>query len=142
MFNSLLKRNYRNIHKITKRNLFSWNDPFKIVTLLSSEEIITRETVKSYCQDKLMPRILEANRKEYFDKDIMKEMGELGLLGCTIYGSSYVAYGLIANEIEKVDSSYRSAFSVQSSLLCILLINLVQSYKRKNIYQNYKVVKK
>lgn len=117
MINRLLKLNTRNINNLTKRSLFTWSDPFRLTTLLTSEEIITRETVKSYCQDKLMPRILEANRNEYFDKSIMKEMGELGLLGCTLYGSSYVSYGLIANEIEKVDSSYRSAFSVQSSLV-------------------------
>lgn len=117
MINRLLKFNYRNIHKISKRTHFTWSDPFRLTTLLSSEEIITRQTAKSYCQDKLMPRILEANRNEYFDKDIMKEMGELGLLGCTLYGSNYVSYGLIANEIEKVDSAYRSAFSVQSSLV-------------------------
>ena len=117
MINRLLKLNTRNINNLTKRSLFTWSDPFRLTTLLTNEEIITRETVKSYCQDKLMPRILEANRNEYFDKSIMKEMGELGLLGCTLYGSSYVSYGLIANEIEKVDSSYRSAFSVQSSLV-------------------------
>ena len=77
MFNRLLKFNYRNIHKISKRTHFTY-DPLRLTTLLSSEEIITRQTAKSYCQDKLMPRILEANRNEHFDKSIMKEMGELG----------------------------------------------------------------
>lgn len=83
---------------------------------------MVRDTAYSYCQDKLMPRILEANRHERFDREIMNEMGELGLLGCTIdgydcAGLNYVSYGLIAREVERVDSGYRSAMSVQSSLV-------------------------
>jgi len=89
--------------------------------LLSEEELSIQKTARDYCQNHLMPRILEANRKEVFDKDIYKEMGSLGFLGAPIQGYgcagvNYVSYGLIAREIERVDSSYRSAFSVQTSL--------------------------
>ena len=88
---------------------------------LSEEELIIKSSAKDYCQSELMPRILEANRKEVFDKSVYKEMGKLGFLGAPIKGygcagSNYVSYGLIAREIERVDSSYRSAFSVQTSL--------------------------
>lgn len=80
------------------------------------------ETAKSYCREQLFPRVLEANRKEHFDPAILREMGEMGLLGSTLHGYgcagvSYVAYGLIANAVESVDSGYRSAMSVQSSLV-------------------------
>jgi glutaryl-CoA dehydrogenase len=89
---------------------------------LTDEERMIRDTARKYCQDKLMPRILEANRKEIFHREIMNEMGNMGLLGSTIpekYGGAelnYVSYGLIAREVERVDSGYRSAMSVQSSL--------------------------
>ena len=88
---------------------------------LSEEERLISENVASYCSEKLFPRILEANRNEVFDRDIYYEMGELGILGATIHGYgcagvNYVSYGLITREIERVDSSYRSALSVQSSL--------------------------
>ena len=88
---------------------------------LSEEELIIKSSAKDYCQSELMPRILEANRKEVFDKSVYKEMGKLGFLGAPIKGygcagTNYVSYGLIAREIERVDSSYRSAFSVQTSL--------------------------
>ena len=88
---------------------------------LTSEEILIRDSVRDYATNELMPRILDANRKENFDRSIYKELGELGLLGATIkgygcQGVGYVAYGLITHEIEKVDSGYRSAYSVQSSL--------------------------
>ena len=82
-----------------------------------------RDTAKAYCQDKLMPRIIEANRNEVFHREIMNEMGELGLLGSTIpeefggVGANYTSYGLVAREVERVDSGYRSAMSVQSSLV-------------------------
>lgn len=82
---------------------------------------MVRDQFRSYCSEKLLPRIIEANRKEQFDKGIIKELGQMGVLGCTVkgYGGagvSSVAYGLLAMEIESVDSGYRSAFSVQSSL--------------------------
>jgi len=102
---------------------FNWQDPLLLESLLSEEERMIRDTAHQYCQEKLMPRVLEANRNEVFDASIMTELGELGLLGCTLpekYGCSgvnYVTYGLIAREVERVDSGYRSAMSVQSSLV-------------------------
>ncbi|RXK35177.1 glutaryl-CoA dehydrogenase [Tremella mesenterica] len=93
-----------------------------MTSLLTDEELAVRETARSYCQSKLLPRIVQAYRTENFDPSILKEMGELGLLGATIKGYdcagvSSVAYGLIAREVERVDSGYRSAMSVQSSLV-------------------------
>ena len=101
---------------------FDWSDPLLLERALSEEERLVCETVQAYCQEKLMPRILKAHREEQFDREIMQEMGSLGLLGATIQGygcagMSYVCYGLIAREIERVDSGYRSAMSVQSSLV-------------------------
>ncbi len=102
---------------------FNWQDPFAFNHLLTEEERLIQETAQSYCQERLMPRILEANRQEHFDVAIMRELGELGLLGATLpekYGCSgvnYVSYGLVAREVERVDSGYRSAMSVQSSLV-------------------------
>jgi glutaryl-CoA dehydrogenase len=101
---------------------FAWDDPLLAGELLTDEERMIRDMARDYAQSKLMPRILEANRHEIFDRSIFNEMGELGLLGSTIHGygcagTSYVAYGLIAREIERVDSGYRSALSVQSSLV-------------------------
>jgi glutaryl-CoA dehydrogenase len=89
---------------------------------LTDDERMIRDAARSYCQEKLMPRILEANREERFDREIMNEFGELGFLGSTIQGYgcagvNHVAYGLIAREVERVDSGYRSALSVQSSLV-------------------------
>lgn len=100
---------------------FSWQDPLNLESQLTSEEIAVRDSFRSYCQSSLMPRITKANREEIFDKSIMEEIGELGALGCTLQGYgcagvSNVAYGLLAREIERVDSAYRSALSVQSSL--------------------------
>ena len=88
---------------------------------LSEEEISIQNSARDYCQSELMPRILEANRNETFDKNIYKEMGEMGFLGAPISGYgcagvNYVSYGIIAREIERVDSSYRSLYSVQTSL--------------------------
>ncbi|MBA3813480.1 MAG: acyl-CoA dehydrogenase [Alphaproteobacteria bacterium] len=101
---------------------FSWEDPFFLVDQLSSEEKLIQDTAYRYAQDKLMPRILEANRHETYDLNVFKELGELGFLGMTIKGygcagSSYLSYGLVARELERVDSSYRSLLSVQSSLV-------------------------
>ncbi|RLV59165.1 acyl-CoA dehydrogenase [Parashewanella curva] len=102
---------------------FDWQDPLQLNTLLSEEERMIRDMVHEYAQDKLMSRVLTANREERFDREIMSELGELGLLGVTLpeqYGcanANYVSYGLIAREIERVDSGYRSAMSVQSSLV-------------------------
>ncbi len=102
---------------------FQWDDPLLLADQLGEDERMIRDAARAYCQDKLMPRILEANRHERFDRDIMTEFGALGFLGATLpeeYGGAgvnHVCYGLVAREVERVDSSYRSAMSVQSSLV-------------------------
>lgn len=102
---------------------FNWQDPFLIDSLLSEEERLVRDSARQYCQERLQTRILSANREERFDREIMNELGELGLLGATLpetygcAGVNYVCYGLVAREVERVDSGYRSAMSVQSSLV-------------------------
>jgi glutaryl-CoA dehydrogenase len=101
---------------------FDWADALLLEDQLSEEERMLRDAARAYCQERLMPRILEANRHERFDRAIMTEMGALGLLGPTIEGYgcagvNYVSYGLVAREVERVDSGYRSAMSVQSSLV-------------------------
>ena len=109
----------------TNQVRFNWQDPLNLDSQLTEEERMVRDTARSYAQDRLAPRILEAFRREHTDQAIFSEMGELGLLGPTIpeqYGGAgmhYVAYGLIAHEIEKVDSGYRSMMSVQSSLVMV-----------------------
>ncbi len=105
------------------QSIFQWKDPLLLETLLSEEERAIRDLAHDYAQNELAPRVLQAYRDDDFDADIMKEMGALGLLGSTLpekYGGAgvnYVSYGLIAREIERVDSGYRSAMSVQSSLV-------------------------
>ncbi len=102
---------------------FNWEDPLALDGLLSDEEKMLRDGARSYAQDKLQPRVIEAFDTETTDPAIFREMGEMGLLGATLpeqyggIGASYVAYGLIAREVERVDSSYRSMMSVQSSLV-------------------------
>ncbi|HEX9946928.1 MAG TPA: acyl-CoA dehydrogenase [Allosphingosinicella sp.] len=102
---------------------FDWEDAFALDAQLSDEERLVRDTARAYAQERLQPRVTEAFLEEHFDREIMSEMGELGLLGATIppeYGGAglnYVAYGLVAREVERVDSGYRSAMSVQSSLV-------------------------
>jgi len=101
---------------------FDWKDALNLESRLTEEEIMVRDTAHQYCQEKLFPRVLMGNRNETFDRAIVSEMGELGLLGPTIKGYgcsgvSSVAYGLIAREVERVDSAYRSSMSVQSSLV-------------------------
>ena len=108
---------------MTDRQTFDWRDPLSLETQLSEEERMVRDAAHGYAQDKLMPRVISANREERFDREIMTEMGAQGLLGATVAedygggGASHVAYGLIAREVERVDSGYRSAMSVQSSLV-------------------------
>jgi len=102
--------------------VFDWSDPLLLDEALSEDERLVRDSARAYSQQKLFPRILEANRHEHFDREIMNEMGALGFLGATIdgygcAGVNYVSYGLIAREVERVDSGYRSAMSVQSSLV-------------------------
>ena len=100
-----------------------WDDAFLLEAQLTEDEKLVRDSARAYCQDRLQPRVISAFRDERFDREIMSEMGELGLLGPTIpeeYGGpgvSHVAYGLVAREVERVDSGYRSAMSVQSSLV-------------------------
>lgn len=110
-----------NAAKSSTKNEFQWDDPLLLDDLLSDEERMVRDAARAYCQEKLMPRVLEANRHEKFHREIMNEMGELGFLGSTIEGYgcagvNHVCYGLISREVERVDSGYRSALSVQSSL--------------------------
>jgi len=117
---------------------FDWQDPLNLDSQLTQDEKIIRDSCRAYCEEKLQPRILQANRDEVFDKEIMKEFGQLGVLGCTIKGYgcagvSNVAYGLLTREIERVDSAYRSAVSVQSSLF----MGAVESFgseKQKEMY--------
>lgn len=106
----------------TKKPTFQWDDPFLLEDQLTEEERMVRDSARDYCQGQLMPGIIEANRHETFDRGIITGFGSLGLLGATIQGYdcagvSYVAYGLIAREVERVDSGYRSVMSVQSSLV-------------------------
>ena len=106
----------------------NWDDIFRFDEQLSEEERMIKDNVREYCQKSLMPRILESNRNEIFHPEIFKEMGELGILGATIKGYgcagiNYVSYGLITREIERVDTSYRSSYSVQSSLSMYAIYN-------------------
>ena len=101
---------------------FQWRDPLLLDELLSEEERLARDTARAYCQERLMPRVLECHRHERFDRAIVTEMGQLGLLGAPLSGYgcagvNHVAYGLIAREVERVDSGFRSLLSVQSSLV-------------------------
>src|SRR5580700_11181612 len=102
---------------------FKWDDPLDLESELTEEERMVRDTARDYAQEKLFPRVLAANREGNFNPDILREMGELGLIGSTIpqeYGGAglgYVSYGLIAREVERVDSGFRSLMSVQSSLV-------------------------
>ncbi|GAA3264783.1 hypothetical protein GCM10020258_31690 [Sphingomonas yabuuchiae] len=102
---------------------FDWADPFLLDDQLTDDERMIRDTARAYADDRLAPRIIDAFANEHTDPDIFREMGELGLLGPTIpeefggVGASYVAYGLIAREVERIDSGYRSMMSVQSSLV-------------------------
>src|SRR4051794_27854931 len=102
---------------------FDWQDPLDLDGELSGDERMVRDTARAYAQEKLFPRVLTAYREERFDREVVNEMGALGLLGCTLpegYGGSnlgQVVYGPVAREIERVDSGYRSMMSVQSSLV-------------------------
>lgn len=102
---------------------FVWEDPLRLSQLLTQDEQLISDTARDFCQNRLLPGVTHAHRVEAFDREIMREMGQLGFLGCTLpeqYGGSatnYVSYGLLAREVERVDSGYRSAMSVQSSLV-------------------------
>ncbi|KAJ2024084.1 hypothetical protein GGI06_001146, partial [Coemansia sp. S85] len=106
----------------SKFNKYNWEDPLLLESQLTEEEKMVRDSAHSYAQERLLPRVIQATRTENFDTKIMREMGEMGFLGSTIEGYgcagvSHVAYGLAAREIERIDSGYRSAMSVQSSLV-------------------------
>jgi glutaryl-CoA dehydrogenase len=106
----------------TSSGTYAWSDPLHLENRLSEEEKSVRDTARQYAQTKLQPRVSAAYLEEKFDREIMREMGALGLLGSTIdgygcAGTNYVSYGLVAREVERVDSGYRSAMSVQSSLV-------------------------
>ena len=109
----------------TTQASFSWSDPFNLDAQLTEEERQVQEAARAYCQEKLLPRVKDAFLNETTDRAIFTEMGELGLLGATIpeqYGGAglnYVCYGLVAREVERVDSGYRSMMSVQSSLVMV-----------------------
>ncbi|KAL9012525.1 MAG: hypothetical protein Q9173_002718 [Seirophora scorigena] len=130
MYKYALRRHFaatRPFHAIGRRwahapSVFNWEDPLDSNSLFTEEELAIHETAKSYCQEHMLPRVLDAYRYENYDKKILEEMGELGLLGATIKGYdcagvSSVASGLITREVERVDSGYRSGMSVQSSLV-------------------------
>jgi glutaryl-CoA dehydrogenase len=116
---------------------FSWSDPFLLDQQLSEDERMVRDAAAAYCKDKLEPRVLEAFREEKAETAVFREMGELGLLGPTIpteYGGpglSYVCYGLIAREVERVDSGYRSTMSVQSSLVMLPIFEFGTEAQRR-----------
>src|SRR5258707_1680071 len=106
----------------TTRPAFQWEDPLLLEDQLTEEERMVRDTARAYCQEKLMPRVLEAHRHEKFDREVVNEMGKLGFLGATLSGYgcagvNHVSYGLIARELERVDIGYRSTMSAHSSLV-------------------------
>jgi glutaryl-CoA dehydrogenase len=110
------------MNKATAPPHFRWDDPLLLDEQLTDEERLVRDSTRAYCEEKLLPRVVDANRHERFDREILNEMGALGLLGATLdgygcAGVNHVCYGLIAREVERVDSGYRSAMSVQSSLV-------------------------
>ncbi|MGI8895824.1 MAG: acyl-CoA dehydrogenase family protein, partial [Casimicrobiaceae bacterium] len=124
------------MHAATKPE-FKWDDPLLLETQLSHEERMVRDTAHAYAQEKLMPRIKDAFRHEITDPAIFREMGELGFLGSTLpaefggAGLSYVCYGLVAREVERVDSGYRSMMSVQSSLVIFPIYSYGSALQRQ-----------
>src|SRR5450631_951484 len=116
---------------------FHWSDPLLLDEQLGADERMVRDTAQRYAQERLVPRVLEAFRNASTDPEIFREMGALGLLGCTlpaVYGGSdlnYVCYGLIAREIERVDSGYRSMMSVQSSLVMLPIFRFGSEAQRR-----------
>ena len=123
-------------HTPRKWGKFNWEDPLLLENQLSEEERMVRDTARQYAREKLLPRVIEAYNNETVDRDMFNEMGELGLLGSTIHGYgcagvNYVCYGLIAREIEAIDSSYRSTLSVQSSLVMWPIYNYGSEAQRE-----------
>ena len=126
---------------------FKWDDPFFFDDQLKEEERLVRDTARDYAQEKLMPRVLDANRNETFDREIFNEMGELGFFGITQpeeYGGAnlnYVSYGLVNREVERVDSGYRSMMSVQSSLVMHPIYSYGDEQQRKKYCYPGKIFK-
>ena len=123
-------------HKPRKWGKFNWEDPLLLDSQLDDEERLVRDTARQYAREKLLPRIIEGYNNEEFHPEIIAELGELGFLGSTLHGygcagASYVCYGLIAREIEAVDSSYRSTLSVQSSLVMWPIYNYGSEEQRR-----------
>ncbi|KAI0002199.1 acyl-CoA dehydrogenase domain-containing protein [Russula compacta] len=119
---AVLSRQVRSLHKAAEKQVLRWEDPLDLEGQLSGEEIAIRDAARDFCREYLAPRVLKAHRTEDYDKSIIPAMGSIGLLGPNIQGYgcagvNYVAYGLIAREIESIDSGYRSTASVQSSLV-------------------------
>ncbi|MGH8456434.1 MAG: acyl-CoA dehydrogenase family protein, partial [Stenotrophobium sp.] len=120
------------------KSAFNWQDPLRLDEQLSPDELAVRDAAHDYALGRLLPRIKQAFREETFDREILREMGALGLLGVTLEGygcpgGSHVYYGLIAREVERVDSGYRSAMSVQSSL-CMYPIHAYGTEAQKRKY--------
>ncbi|KAK5639084.1 hypothetical protein RI129_011576 [Pyrocoelia pectoralis] len=127
-----------NARAASSKAVFNWEDPLNLESQLTEEEIAIKDTCRKFCQEKLFPRILKANRNEAYDKGVMKDLGEMGFLGATIQGYgcpgvSNVAYGLINREVERIDSAYRSSVSVQSSLY-MGAIHMFGTEKQKERY--------
>ena len=121
-----------------KGGAYDWQDALRLSDFLTDDEIAIRDTARAFAQERLMPRVLEANRNETFDISVMREMAELGFLGATIdgfgcAGISYVAYGLIAREFERVDTAFRSAMGTQSTL-AMMPIYLFGSQEQRQRY--------
>ncbi len=122
---------------------FQWDDPFRLDDELTDEERLIRDSARQYAQKSLMPRILQANRNETFDVAIMREMGELGFLGAPIEGYgcagiSYVSFGLIMRELERVDTAYRSACGVQTTLAMTPIYAYGSESQRRNICRKWR----
>src|SRR5580692_4194707 len=121
-----------------KKNPFQWDDPLFFDEQLTEEERMIRDAARAYAQEKLQPRVQDAFHNEHFDREILREMGQQGFLGATIQGYgcagiNYVSYGLLTREIERVDSGYRSAMSVQSSLA----MHAIYAYGNDNQRKKY-----
>ena len=133
----------RNEKTIMPKAKFNWIDPFLLEEQLTEEERMVRDAAHEYCQDKLASRVKSAFREERFDREIMNEMGALGFLGSTIEGYgcagvNHVCYGLVAREVERVDSGYRSAMSVQSSLVSTRSMPMAMKTNAANICLNWR----
>lgn len=136
--NHFINSNYNRIYRFPNiyiKKFCSWKDPLNLENDLTEEEKLIKYTTKSFCEKELMPRIITDTRNNYFNKEIIKKMGDLGLFEITLNKENSISYGLICREIERVDSSFRSAFSVQSSLV------IYPIYKYGSVFQQNKYLK-